>query len=183
MSSSASHPQISARTIPLVDTSGYRRTDYCDGSSIRIVESRRRPRKVESTSPVPSLHTSSARTSSSSFPSQRVKTSQPSSCSSSLVGRKSSGPKGHVIPYSSQPSRAKTVVVHSSFLAKPARSCTTSQKHGADPLTPPPTPRMGRLPTPELDDLDQRPFCDCCIGMGSVKYCASCGQSLDGSRC
>ncbi|KAF2708373.1 hypothetical protein K504DRAFT_353155, partial [Pleomassaria siparia CBS 279.74] len=41
--------------------------------------------------------------------------------------------------------------------------------------TPPPTPKIDRLPTPELDDLDGFPFCNCCVDVYHCKYCVSCG--------
>jgi hypothetical protein len=34
--------------------------------------------------------------------------------------------------------------------------------HLSELPTPPPTPRMERLPTPELEPLNERSFCDCC---------------------
>jgi hypothetical protein len=45
--------------------------------------------------------------------------------------------------------------------------------------TPPPTPRMGRLETPDLSDLEDTPFCDCCEDLKPVKSCPSCGIELD----
>ncbi|KAF2829770.1 hypothetical protein CC86DRAFT_174687 [Ophiobolus disseminans] len=43
--------------------------------------------------------------------------------------------------------------------------------------SPPPTPRLGRLETPELSDLDEAPFCNC--GMASNTYCKSCKQEAN----
>lgn len=48
--------------------------------------------------------------------------------------------------------------------------------------TPPATPKMERLPTPELEDLDERPFCDCCTGVQVMKYCAACGYELESQK-
>ncbi|KAH7398816.1 hypothetical protein DE146DRAFT_505209 [Phaeosphaeria sp. MPI-PUGE-AT-0046c] len=39
--------------------------------------------------------------------------------------------------------------------------------------TPPPTPRLDRLPSPELPDLAEAPFCDCDEAT-IVSYCTSC---------
>jgi hypothetical protein len=48
-----------------------------------------------------------------------------------------------------------------------------------DVPTPPPTPRPGRLPTPDIPDLEERPFCDCCEGSTRFKYCTSCGCGIE----
>ena len=41
-------------------------------------------------------------------------------------------------------------------------------------LTPPPTPRLRRLPTPELPDLLDTPFCSCCPEPLQRRHCSSC---------
>ncbi|CAO2651198.1 Nn.00g094950.m01.CDS01 [Neocucurbitaria sp. VM-36] len=46
-------------------------------------------------------------------------------------------------------------------------------------LTPPPTPRMERLPTPDLSDLDAVPLCDCGVEAHVVKFCTSCKTVSD----
>ena len=45
--------------------------------------------------------------------------------------------------------------------------------------SPPPTPRFQRLPTPDLPELEEARFCDCCIDSRAVKFCSSCGCSLE----
>ncbi|USP81050.1 uncharacterized protein yc1106_08324 [Curvularia clavata] len=45
--------------------------------------------------------------------------------------------------------------------------------------TPPPTPRMLRLPTPELPDLKEAPFCNCGIRGHVVKRCRTCSKEVD----
>jgi hypothetical protein len=46
--------------------------------------------------------------------------------------------------------------------------------------TPPPTPRMKRLPTPELSDLDETPFCPC-DDPTTQAYCRSCRKQVGSS--
>ncbi|KAH7075594.1 hypothetical protein BKA63DRAFT_301639 [Paraphoma chrysanthemicola] len=41
-------------------------------------------------------------------------------------------------------------------------------------LTPPPTPRLGRLPTPDIPDLEDRLFCECDSRANIVTYCTTC---------
>jgi hypothetical protein len=52
----------------------------------------------------------------------------------------------------------------------------TSQ-HWGEP-TPPPTPRLTRLPTPELSDLGDAPFCEC-DEVALRRYCNSCRKDID----
>jgi hypothetical protein len=44
---------------------------------------------------------------------------------------------------------------------------------------PPPTPRLTRLPSPELSDLDERPFCECGVNAHVIKTCKTCEKSQD----
>jgi hypothetical protein len=51
----------------------------------------------------------------------------------------------------------------------------------SDNQAPPPTPRIQRLPTPELSDLEESPFCDCCGGehlTSRHKHSVSCRTNL-----
>ncbi|KAG9185727.1 hypothetical protein G6011_07058 [Alternaria panax] len=45
--------------------------------------------------------------------------------------------------------------------------------------TPPLTPRLGRLSTPELSDLDEAPFCDCGVASHVFKRCTNCNVEID----
>ncbi|OCL13202.1 hypothetical protein AOQ84DRAFT_120411 [Glonium stellatum] len=45
--------------------------------------------------------------------------------------------------------------------------------------SPPPTPRFQRLATPDLPQLEEARFCDCCADSRAVKFCSSCGCSLE----
>jgi hypothetical protein len=46
-------------------------------------------------------------------------------------------------------------------------------------LTPPPTPRIRRLNTPELPELDQAVLCDCCKDPIQKLLCGRCGQEVE----
>lgn len=46
-------------------------------------------------------------------------------------------------------------------------------------LTPPPTPRLRRLATPDLSDLDESPFCDCGVGSHVITLCTSCTKEFE----
>ncbi|KAH8730607.1 hypothetical protein GQ44DRAFT_606427 [Phaeosphaeriaceae sp. PMI808] len=48
--------------------------------------------------------------------------------------------------------------------------------------TPPPTPHLIRLATPELSDLDEAPFCECDSMAAFVICCTSCKREA-GPRC
>ncbi|KAF2190736.1 hypothetical protein K469DRAFT_391746 [Zopfia rhizophila CBS 207.26] len=74
--------------------------------------------------------------------------------------------------------RPKAVVIHGPTPIK-ATPKMSSGLFGLSTLpSPPPTPKIERLPTPELPDLDEAPFCDCCIDAHVVKYCASCACDI-----
>lgn len=155
------------------DSSLYRRVDYRDGQHVRVVESRRRPHRVEYVEPVAHHRPSSELVG-------KSEVSQAASCAlSSLVDRKSRDRPvlaDHVTPYSSL-SRTKAFVIQTPRPHRPSKSSTIFQQSD-EPITPPSTPRMERLSTPDLDDLDQRPFCDCCVDQNTFKYCVSCGHNL-----
>jgi len=162
----------------------YRQTEFHDGRVVRIQDSRRRPyldgqsrssQRRQYEVPVnvvndeyeldasflgttgPKLH--SSWDSMSNIPDDHVKS----------LG-KSSGPR---------PKR-RPVILHAPTPVKgPSKAKVIREKAKITELpSSPPTPLLGRLPTPELSDLDEIPFCDCCIDEQVVKRCASCGSEL-----
>ncbi|KAH6870030.1 hypothetical protein BKA58DRAFT_169854 [Alternaria rosae] len=164
---------------------GYRQTTYHNGRGVQIEESRRRSwalRKVEPPVqtytdfvlyPLDNNHTyprSSLR---------QVEQSHPA-----LRGRATGLGERHVTHVTSakhvSKGKSKPVVIHGS--AKSNRELPVESKgvsnSSAGP-TPPPTPRLGRLPTPELDDLDEAPFCDCGVESHVIKRCTECGLEVD----
>lgn len=53
------------------------------------------------------------------------------------------------------------------------------QQDWVEVSTPPPTPSIRRLSTPELSDTEDRPFCDCSTQKHVVRYCSSCRREAD----
>ncbi|CAI6268134.1 unnamed protein product [Periconia digitata] len=182
MSSSKSNTQRVLRSTQGQDPSLYRRIDYCDGQNIRVVETRRRQKMVECTTSLPTRRNPSSRRSCSSSSSAMPNTSQPVSSSPSMNCRevKEKSTLGDHVTLSQ--SHTKAVVIQSFHPSKGSKSSTSTPGDVGGLMTPPSTPRLERLPTPDLDDLEQNPFCDCCVGMRTIKYCASCGHDLDISR-
>jgi hypothetical protein len=76
--------------------------------------------------------------------------------------------------------KAKTVVIipTSSKSTEPGFGNIGSTSQKWLELTPPPTPRLGRLPSPELSDLDEAPFCEC-DKIALRSYCNSCKKEFD----
>ena len=161
---------------------GYRQTMYHDGASVCIEESRRSgvARKVE-----PSTETfvdfvlyptSSTESTPRSHPHEALHNHP---APKRRVAGSNSYPHVTSAKHSSR-SRAKPAIVHgalgsSELLGIGARSALQSS---AGP-TPPPTPRLKRLPTPELPGLDEAPFCDCGVGEHIVKRCTVCSKEVD----
>jgi hypothetical protein len=165
------------------DTHEYRQTTYYDGSSVQIAESRRHrwaDWKVDSTvqgytdfvlypegdeDPYP--QSSFEQVSSQSHPAPRRKVAEPSS-------------ELHVTSAKhSSKVRSKSVMLHAeakSSQTLPSKT-KTAMNSSAGP-TPPPTPRLNRLSTPEFDDMDEAPFCGCDVEVHVVKRCTKCRKEV-----
>lgn len=163
----------------------YRRTDYRHGNVVRITESRRRSPMVSSYGLDQTIHP--LRSLSREIP---VDLSSPSLKASSQVLRAHSTRSsqqhqhqyGTLTPKSSSKPKAQAVIVQGPIsVSVDFHKRDAVPRFSVDICTPPPTPRMSRLATPELDDLEERSFCDCCTGRRTAKYCAGCGYELD--RC
>ena len=161
----------------------YRRMDYRHGNVVRITESRRRSPVVSSpgsNQSIPSLHLMPKETPIT--PSYKsLKVSSPLHSHSTRSSQQHRHQGGTKPSKSSSKSKAQVVIVQG-----PISVSVDFQKRDAVPhvsvgiYTPPPTPRISRLATPELDDLEERPFCECCTSR-TAKYCAGCGYVL--GRC
>lgn len=157
--------------------SKYRKVEYNDGEVVRIQETRRRQPSKE---PVPNLNSDSQtrHIENAQHPDAKVPAllKGQGDCYSSKRTPAQSNENRHV----TAKSNAKPVLVQANT-TKVRNSRTKANPVLATPMlpTPPPTPRMGRLETPELTDLEDSPFCDCCEDLKQVKYCASCGVKLD----
>jgi hypothetical protein len=172
--------------IPSDRPSRYRTAEYHnarDGSTVRIEESRRRTPKVGVAARSRPDHSIDFQL----FESLPVRskeaglngqTSRPRTIIHNNPLRWSGA--GHVTPVPRAGAKPKAVIIQSRSSATPTGKQKPGFVHYSDVPTPPPTPRFERLPTPELSDLkDGAPFCDCCQGETSMKYCTSCATELD----
>jgi hypothetical protein len=153
-------------------------TVYDDGSGHRIVDSRHRSRMGH-------VHDVTTQADHVSAPTEdAVPSWNPSAMairnrSASGVSSKSPNPEQHVIRRTER-SKAKVVIIVGTprpATTKSYDNVTFSQKH--EEFTPPPTPRLRRLLTPDLSDLDEAPFCDCGFEASVVKYCTRCEEVIN----
>jgi hypothetical protein len=162
-----------------------RQTVYDDGRSRCIVESRRRSQMVRDIEPNHIEHSSVWSIPYSDMmetPSRPHLGRSQSPCSASSSMR---SPRGGLAPSrdeDAKPLSSKTkpvVIVPASFgtieLSDAKRNGTS--QHWIEP-TPPPTPRLRRLSTPELSDLGDVPFCEC-DEVVLRRYCTSCRKDVD----
>ncbi|OAG06941.1 uncharacterized protein CC84DRAFT_631194 [Paraphaeosphaeria sporulosa] len=168
---SARHPSV------------YRQTDYQNGKAIQVVESRRRAPVTSMSMSAQEVHAlaplSPKNQTSSSSRSHKISSQQSQHQSTSTPSLPNQ--YGHVTPRSSPKTKARSQVV----IVQGSVSVAVDFRKRDVAIglaTPPPTPRIARLPTPELEDLDERPLCNCCTGAQIVKYCARCGCELDSWR-
>ncbi|KAF2262375.1 hypothetical protein CC78DRAFT_320118 [Lojkania enalia] len=164
-------------------TARYRVSSYYDGQAVRVEEYRHRSHVVG----LPDRSTTCREPQSSGQREESMQTSQ--------------SPQRHEKPHSIR--NTKTVVTSTSIHVTPRASSLAKPRSKTTPIviqsplpnrgvshnvssiiekstipTPPPTPRLDRLPTPELAGLDGTLFCDCCIDKPTIKFCASCGCRL-----
>ncbi|KAF2865321.1 hypothetical protein BDV95DRAFT_256881 [Massariosphaeria phaeospora] len=181
MSSSCSTPTSSNSFSQYSSNSSqYRKVEYHDGMIIRIAESRRRSHVTLSRT----LSTSSRRsqytdTSIDYSRSTRSDPTGPYDQSHSSFSTTSPASLSYLtsVPHSSSRRRAKAVIIQASTSEEPKSKEAYPYFDASSMLTPPPTPRIERLSTPELPDLDETLFCDCCASH-DLKSCASCGREL-----
>ncbi|KAF2803605.1 uncharacterized protein BDZ99DRAFT_167573 [Mytilinidion resinicola] len=170
----------------------YRRVESHDGAVVRVQEYRRH---ASSPAGAASDHTSGGRNFAAKTEGPSMKAANRSKeqrkrprqvvVEADYSGRRSDS-SHHVIgdPPRLSRSHAKPVIHQNSPDA--AKNVTQTQLNvkntgfiQPDVPSPPPTPRLGRLPTPDLSDLDETPFCDCCEESSRFKYCTSCGCGIE----
>jgi hypothetical protein len=158
-------------------------TVYTDGRRCCIVESRRRSRTVRRIGPrdnQDSRHNSlldHGGPASLEHISANGSLDRPSSMVSSSSSSKglASSRDTYARPL---PNTPKAVII----IPTSSKSCAVkvgqaTSKRWVEP-TPPPTPRLGRLPSPELPDLDEAPFCEC-DKAALMTYCMTCRKEVD----
>ncbi|KAH3908646.1 hypothetical protein HBI56_074860 [Parastagonospora nodorum] len=158
-------------------------TVYDDGHGRYIVASRQRPQIVRRTDAADNRHSRSRPIRKNeiieveerllSRESPRYPASRKPSNSEGLA------PSREVCVEQQSPKYPRKVVVIPA-LSKPVNPALRVERstlqRWAEP-TPPPTPRSGRLPSPELSDLEEAPFCECDEAI-MPKCCASCKNAM-----
>ena len=175
--------QASALPLKKQEMHEYHQTTYYDGSHVQIAESRRHPWAVRKVEPSVQAYTDFVlypeenrhlnprsgfeEVSSQAHPTLRMRAAEPSPIHVTLAKHSSKV-------------RSKPVSLHSS--AKSSQSLPLEAKatlHTSTDPTPPPTPRIDRLSTPDLSDLDEAPFCDCGVALHVAKRCTECNMEVD----
>jgi len=185
MASSPSTPQSATWTRQSSAAQLYRQLDYFDGKDVCIVESRRRRHVSRAEGSAPSLIHSrdsneaveprvSMLSGSWNRPSQMEASSSSEASDPRTSRHVTSRPRG---------TKAKTVSIQAPLREDRIGSWVEQQAKVQDVLTPPPTPKISRLPTPELEDVGNVRFCSCCAGEDVVRFCSWCGKKLDGVTC
>jgi hypothetical protein len=166
-------------------SSKYRTVEYHDGDVRRIHESRRHLHVTGLANPSISIrhgrslgvHVGPLRTDISvSNVDKTCNTRSTRSVNESQKGEL--GLRAHVTSVAHPSPRARAIIFQSPKPLRPKEKTTDPLFESSGLPTPPPTPRIVRLATPELNDVDEVRFCDCCIEAHLVKYCASCGSGL-----
>jgi len=156
----------------------HHRTVYEDGRGRCIVESlRRSSMKTRADAVLEIQHHSPSEAwdakRSQEYSSPASSPSYPSSSASSTRSAKLSRDNVSAGRSPKRPKPKVVIVTASEFHALDDRLEVQSSSRWTEP-TPPPTSRLERLPTPELSDLDEGPFCDCDDESAQVAYCRSC---------
>ncbi|KAF2741041.1 hypothetical protein EJ04DRAFT_112712 [Polyplosphaeria fusca] len=171
-------------------TAQYRISEYHDGKSIRIQESRRRSAGTDEPRRSP---THRPRYYSESFEGSLSVRATPLLDSDDQYGlyhptaQIENAWVYHVTPVGSRVSsptvRPKAVVIQSPKPVKGSKRTNPTWVEKQAMPTPPPTPKLGgRLPTPDIPELNEAPFCGCCVSPHVVRYCASCGRDISDHR-
>lgn len=161
----------------------YYQTIYVDGHQSYVVESRRsnrRPGRISARGSG-SSHRCLILDGSDAVPLQRLA----SNSSSGSPSTKTPSPADRAALAPSRdgtdqvpPTKASTIIARSAaqYLTTVEVETRLRGQKWEEP-TPPPTPRLDRLPSPELPDLDEAPFCEC--DQGTVLcYCTSCKKRV-----
>jgi hypothetical protein len=168
-----------------ISTSKYRVAEYHDGNVLRIHESRRHSHVTGLANP--STSTGHARslgvqasplTTEIPSPSMRSPHDTPNTPIANGSRNRELRLSKHVTLIAHPSPRANAIVFQSPIPLRPKIKAYTPLVESSGMPTPPSTPKIGRLATPELEDLDEVPFCDCCVDAHLIKYCASCGSGL-----
>ena len=164
----------------LEGTAVYRSVEYRNGNLVYVNESRRsrHQKPIRRADHEPNdLHPESSQDGAASVPSVMIEQLAPG-----VESRRVEEPLRRLRHVTSPlKPRAKTpVVMHKAETAshRPHLETYNESRKTTMMLTPPPTPKIERLPTPELPDLHDSVFCECCATNPAVRYCACCGEKM-----
>ncbi|KAF2497829.1 hypothetical protein BU16DRAFT_326352 [Lophium mytilinum] len=171
----------------------YRRVESHDGAVVRVQEYRRHassPAGAAASDQTSGSRNSARQTGGSSMKAANRSKKQRKTSRQLVVEAECSGLRSessrHVMDISPRLSRSHAKAIIHQHSPDPAQSVTETplkMKNTGfmqpDLPSPPPTPKMGRLPTPDIPDLDEKPFCNCCEESSRFKYCTSCGCGIE----
>jgi hypothetical protein len=174
--------QAAILPVPQQDVNHYRQTVYQDGAGLQIAETRRRSGIVRS-GPTQAYVDFILYPGDDTPPSPRSRqneVSQHHPAPRTATAKSESGPHVTSAKRSSR-LKPKPMIVQRTAGSnnQPLSDSTKVPYHTSAGPTPPPTPRLARLSTPDFSDLDEAPFCDCGIEAHVVKRCTACSKELD----
>ncbi|KAF2659456.1 hypothetical protein K491DRAFT_196013 [Lophiostoma macrostomum CBS 122681] len=176
--SSPSTPMSRGFSSKTEETAGYRIVEYRNGSVVCVQETRRRPRHHQAKSDAGQYSRTHHYEL---FDMRNNPTSSVivESVHCSIEAKeKMNLPLYHVTSLPMRP-RAKKPVITQEAADTDDHATIGQPLRFPAMLTPPSTPKIERLPTPELPEVEECAFCDCCeAGPHVVHYCASCGVAF-----
>jgi hypothetical protein len=144
----------------MVKSLQYRRIEVVDGNCVRISETaRRRSRRG-----IPSRRVPIQDTSLLPYRSDCIKVLRTRSAlakQSAIVHQSKSSPNEELLSRTRNDSFIDIPSAFNEDWCLPSREPTEVSNEYVEPLSPPPTPRFQRLPTPDLEPLKAGSFCDC----------------------
>jgi hypothetical protein len=174
--------QAAILPVPQQDVNHYRQTVYHDGAGLQIAETRRRSGIVRS-GPTQAYVDFILYPGDDTPPSPRSRqneVSQHHPAPRTATAKSESGPHVTSAKRSSRLKPKPMIVQRTAGSNNQPRSNSTKVPyHTSAGPTPPPTPRLARLSTPDFSDLDEATFCDCGIEAHVVKRCTACSKELD----
>jgi hypothetical protein len=176
--------QAATLPVPQQDANHYRQTVYHDGAGLQIAETRRRSGIVRSVEMPAQAYVDFILYPGDDTPlsprSRQNEASQHHPAPRTWTARSESDPHVTSAKRSSR-LKPKPMIVQrtAGSNVQPLSDTTKIPYHTSAGPTPPPTPRLARLSTPDFSDLDEAPFCDCGIEAHVVKRCKACSKELD----
>lgn len=157
---------------------------YDDGSGRRIIDSRRRSRKLSGTRISAKTARAESNTSTSKVRPCFESPSVPEEQKQPVLRARSDTVQAPHVTFVKQsrssPSKPKAVIIVDQSTRNLSRTTQVQiSPRSRFEFTPPPSPRLGRLETPELSDLEDTPFCECGADAHIVKRCTRCGHEIE----